>query len=411
MRLIRISTNYPAYIQNFYGQRSALATQPYAQQYQTLMADCYSWADFWTQAFGKLGYEVWEPVGNAEPMQKMWAQENGVSYEPKTWLTDIVAAQVKQFQPDLVLVNDYATYSRSFFTHLRQICPSIRLVIGWCGAPYSGYENVFKAYDLVLSNIPSFVTDFRTQGHKCEHMHHAFNPAILKRIKQEQNTPIDFSFVGSIYRAHNFHNQREKLIKQLVAATDLRIWANMMQLSAAELKLLPLKQQVYDLVQLLKRLPLGQTVLPYLPKLKSYARMTNRPGLEQYVDPTIVARAAPAVFGLAMYQTLADSKMALNNHIDISKSYASNMRLYEATGVGTCLLTDGQDNLADIFEPDREVVTYTSAAEAIEKVNYLLDHEPERQQIAIAGQQRTLNCHTFDHRARYLDQLIKKNLA
>mgnify|MGYP001025541122 CR=1 FL=1 len=70
MRLSRITTNYFSYLKQFYAQRPELKEKTYAVQYQTLMSDCYMWADFWTNPLGKLGYEVWEPVGNAEPMQK-----------------------------------------------------------------------------------------------------------------------------------------------------------------------------------------------------------------------------------------------------------------------------------------------------------------------------------------------------
>ena len=74
--------------------------------------------------------------------------------------------------------------------------------------------------------------------------------------------------------------------------------------------------------------------------------------------------------------------------------------------MGTCLITEWKKNLADLFEPDLEVVTYRSAEECIEKVRYLLDHDEERQAIAAAGQKRTLRDHTFARRVRQLDELI-----
>jgi spore maturation protein CgeB len=58
------------------------------------------------------------------------------------------------------------------------------------------------------------------------------------------------------------------------------------------------------------------------------------------------------------------------------------LRLFETTGIGTCLLTDWKPNISELFEP----VTYRSPAEALEKARGLLDHEPERQKIARAGQ-------------------------
>lgn len=136
----------------------------------------------------------------------------------------------------------------------------------------------------------------------------------------------------------------------------------------------------------------------------------RHPSLSNYVDSAIASRTHPPVFGLAMYQTLYNSQITLNNPIDIVAQYASNMRLFEATGVGTCLLTDAQSNLQEIFEPDQEVVTYSNATEAVEKVNYLLENPEQRDKIAKAGQKRTLRDHTFAHRAESIDHLIRQKL-
>jgi spore maturation protein CgeB len=93
----------------------------------------------------------------------------------------------------------------------------------------------------------------------------------------------------------------------------------------------------------------------------------------------------------------------------MSRSWGSvgNMRMYETTGMGTCLLTDSGDNMADLFEPDREVVTYSSIDECIEKSRYLLDHEDVRRKIALAGQQRTLRDHTMSNRSLQVDSMIQ----
>ena len=112
-----------------------------------------------------------------------------------------------------------------------------------------------------------------------------------------------------------------------------------------------------------------------------------------------------------MFQQLHNSRVSLNTHIDISSCYASNMRLYEATGVGSCLLTDWKDNLPELFEPDTEVVTYRSAEECVEKVRYLLEHERERSAIAEAGQRRVMREHTFDHRAADIHEFIRNHLC
>jgi spore maturation protein CgeB len=53
------------------------------------------------------------------------------------------------------------------------------------------------------------------------------------------------------------------------------------------------------------------------------------------------------------------------------------------------------------------VVIYRNIDECIEKVNYLLEHESDRQRIAAAGQKRTLETHTYVQRAAQLDEIIR----
>jgi len=129
------------------------------------------------------------------------------------------------------------------------------------------------------------------------------------------------------------------------------------------------------------------------------------------VDHDVRLRSNPPLFGLNMFQQLHDSRVALNTHIDISTFNASNMRLFEATGVGTCLLTDWKSNLSGLFELDSEVVAYRDEDECVEKVEYLLGHDSERRSIAAAGQRRTLRDHSFAHRAAQLDGVILEALT
>jgi spore maturation protein CgeB len=112
-----------------------------------------------------------------------------------------------------------------------------------------------------------------------------------------------------------------------------------------------------------------------------------------------------------MYQVLHDSKIAFNRHSDLADRYfANNMRLYEATGVGTLLLTDYKQNLADMFEPGREVIAYRDAHECAELADYYLKHDNEREAIAHAGQQRTLLEHTFYQRMQELVDIVRRYL-
>jgi len=104
------------------------------------------------------------------------------------------------------------------------------------------------------------------------------------------------------------------------------------------------------------------------------------------------------VYGLEMFQIIADSKIVLNKHINQVGNYAANKRLFEVTGAGACLVTDYKENLKYLFDIDREIVTYRSIEELISKVRYLLNNEEERKRIAKAGQEKTLSDHNYQLR-------------
>ena len=72
------------------------------------------------------------------------------------------------------------------------------------------------------------------------------------------------------------------------------------------------------------------------------------------------------------------------------------------------MLTDTGSNMRELFEPDREVVTYSSFDECLEKSSYLLNHEPVMREIALAGQRRTLRDHSSAVRFRQINSLIEE---
>lgn len=363
MRLLKLGVYYSTYLDNFYRVNASMASAPYAVQHSALMDDCFGSSDFWTTALACQGYETCEIVANARPLQQGWATENGLKFNDDTWLFDISVAQVVAFRPDVIIVADYSTFTEAYVRRLRDVCPSIVLVLGWCGAPYND-PSVFRAWDIVLSCVPELVKGFRAKGHSSQHLHHSFDPRVREKVTLAHRSQCDFSFVGSIFKADQFHMGRDLIVSYLLERTELELWSE---------------------------------------AASSY-------GLAGDFAAGRLNRLHGAVFGRAMYQRIADSRVSLNTHIDIAARSASNMRLFEATGVGTCLLTDWKPNLGELFEIDREVVSYRTPEECAEKVRYLLDNEQERYSIAERGCRRTLKDHCVNVRVERLDEIIKSAL-
>ena len=58
-------------------------------------------------------------------------------------------------------------------------------------------------------------------------------------------------------------------------------------------------------------------------------------------------------------------------------------------------MTESAPNLADFFEPGKEVVSYDGPDDLVDKLRHYLEHDDERRAIAEAGQMRTLRDHTY----------------
>jgi spore maturation protein CgeB len=378
---MRITLNYERYLRDFLAAESGFLHLSYDEQYQKLVRDGFGWADFLTRNFREFGWEVWEPITNFEAHQKAWAAESGVAYSEKGWFIEITAAQIRSYSPDVLFVDSFIAFRPDFIEQVRKACPSLRLVFGWCGAPFPD-ASVFRGFDFTLSNIPSLVDDLQRRGLRAQYLPHSFETSLLNEL--HPSTTLPFTFTGSISDGGENHALRAKLLSRLVRSTPLEIFAD-----------LPAATPLTDLIRMAtsgKRKRALNTIL----SSPTYS--------------TLRAVAKPPVFGIKMYQLLADSRISFNNHIGLSEHHASNTRLFQATGCGTCLLTDWKPDLHKFFELDREVVTYRSAGEAREKAAYLLNHESERKAIAQAGQRRTLRDHTFRQRSEELRDLIEKKL-
>jgi len=82
------------------------------------------------------------------------------------------------------------------------------------------------------------------------------------------------------------------------------------------------------------------------------------------------------------------------------------MRCFEATSTGSLLITEEVYGLDELFEYGKEIVTYKTTEEAMEKIQYYLDHEKEREEIAARGRARTDRDHSYKQR---LDEMLKIN--
>lgn len=409
MKLFKIAIPFWQHWRQLYSEHPELDSQSWAEQQSTINHNWFGFPHAWKDALAPLGYDVLEVLANVDLVQKKWATERGFAYDDTTWKYDILKGQILEFQPEILFVADMFQFSPEWIQAVRDSCPSIRLVMGWCGGPWPN-DALFNAYDFTLSCVPEIVEILSKEGHRTFHLDHSFDPRILDRIDTTHPPTIDVSFIGNINRNSQFHVARDAILERLVADVSVEIFTlalyadDSFSTNARRLA----KVQVFQLLQRLKRIGLSTQRVEHLPFFKSVANLTAAP--RRAINPKLKPFMQPPRFGIPMFQTLRDSRATFNSHIDLSANSASNMRLFEATGVGTCLITDHKANLHKLFEPDRETLTYKSPDECLDKVKWVLANPTSCAEIAQAGQTRTLKDHTLALRALQLDEILQHEL-
>lgn len=99
------------------------------------------------------------------------------------------------------------------------------------------------------------------------------------------------------------------------------------------------------------------------------------------------------------------SKINLNMTMRPIQSGLS-LRVFDVMGCGGFLMTNYQSELPDYFESGKDLETYSSMAELVEKVDYYLKHDSQREQIARNGYEKTKKYHTYDNRIAQMIQTL-----
>jgi len=104
---------------------------------------------------------------------------------------------------------------------------------------------------------------------------------------------------------------------------------------------------------------------------------------------------------LDYYQGLADYYRASAVNLNITSAQMKtglNQRVFDVPAAGAFLLTDRRDQLFDLFEDGREVVTYQSPEEAARLAAWYAGRPAAREKIARAARARVLGSHLYRHR-------------
>lgn len=83
-------------------------------------------------------------------------------------------------------------------------------------------------------------------------------------------------------------------------------------------------------------------------------------------------------------------------------------RIMDIMGAGGFALSSFCAETAELFEEDKEIVMFKTPEELMEKVDYYLTHDKEREQIAKAGHEKVLHCYTYERKLKQLLEWVEE---
>lgn len=313
-----------------------------------------------------------EVVFNHKKLQNLWAKTYAPSQNHDV-ISDIeiLKHQIAFYDPDVIFVNTNSVSCEQ----LQKLLKRKVYLIAWDGFIKPLLEFNSK-YDLVLTCLDSIAEKFHKIGTKSEVLDFAFDNRVLDYVSLEKTENLNF--VGNFT---NVHIERQAYLKALGKANlDLSLYIGNYDMGSN---------------------PFSRTMAREVLQNK---RITTLPDVYKFQRQN-----KGAVYGLDMYRVIGKSISTLNFHGD-EVDKACNMRLFEATGLGTCLITDDKPGLEKFFKVDEEVVVFKNGKDLVDKVKYLQENENEARKIGEAGQKRVLTQHLWSHRVLELLDIINKNI-
>lgn len=424
-----------------YAADPSLHRLPYNVQ-QALFDEQYlTYTDAYSRHFETSGHTVTDLVFNVPQMRAAWARDHAMRSTGHPSASAFAFDAIERVRPDIIFTQKWGPFTASDLIRIRHDFPFVRTIATHAG----NLKNIrtTAAFDVVFAAVPSFVEPLKRAG--CENVHvvaHGFDSRILRALGPPPPEFHDVTFAGSV---EAMHSRRRQILTGALDAGVLDCWINEVDPKARiERNAAGDRKRRYDWDAVQRRFRrrmrgLQGTVLAgqigshalggRIDRIASKAHDSNLKYLSKrdlsdgYVADDAQAdamsqsmgdqwpdRVRPPVFGIDMYRLLRASRISLHCAANFAGESAGAIRLFEATGVGSLLLTDDTAGLDRYFHIDQEVVTYSGVGDCLEKIEWLIGHEKERQAIAFAGQERTLRDHTLASRAADIVQVLEQDL-
>ena len=137
----------------------------------------------------------------------------------------------------------------------------------------------------------------------------------------------------------------------------------------------------------------------FLRELSGYPLRVWGGGWTSTRDPAVRAMVAGGpVWGREKLCVYSGSTVSLNQHHPMNDIVGVNTRTFELAAAGACQIVDFKEDLATLFKPGEELVTYRDLTDLKRQLDYHLAHPDEAAAVGANARRRALAEHTLRRR-------------
>ena len=401
MKIAFLSSIYEKHREQIYCKFKELHKESFEEQNNKIRDETICSMGEWPKYFKRINEECLMLCLNNPYLQNKWCLENDFIPSSQDVEYEIILEQLRRFKPTHLFVFGISYYStKNRLQRILKECPSILKKICWYGAP-EGDILKLKNYDLVLTPSRELKDNLVSSGINSALLNHAFEPRTLDLIDSKRKTG-NICFIGSLGLGNDWHEERIEYLESISRYIKIDIYTNLTKPSFYE----RLKRSFIFYRHNMSRFLNNYSI--FTDKIRYYANKENLPVYDRLHNSCILKMLNSSVYGLDMLNVLSSYKITFNKHIPMAGNWASNMRLTEAAGIGTCILSDHKLNNNDYFGIHEKYCTYRSKDDVIRKYNFLIENDDLLNTISNDIKNQTLANHNTDNQFDRLHSMISK---
>lgn len=382
--------------------------------------------------------EAFEVLGH-ELVIMPWSQDD---VHRNAELQNKIICRINDVKPD-------AAFSSNYFPSIAEACHEAGIsYISWVyDCPHVmlySYTTVYETNNIFIFDKEQYEEFLRNRIKTVHFLPLAANPKRLRKLVEDSKQQelfknsrfynrADIAFVGAMYdeehtfyrRLHNISAYTQGYLEGVINS-QRQVWGynfvkdlmhiDIMDDMARDLPMQPKPDSVASREYLFSEYCINREItarerMEYLTAIGEAFATTDRPGLDLYTGNADLKLDDAYNHGPIDHYATAPfvyNKAKININISLRSIHTGiPLRCFEILGSGGFLLSNYQADFADCYVDGEDYVSFGSKEDMLDKIEYYLSHEKERQEIASNGLRRTMEDHTYLHRlSQIFDEVI-----